>query len=61
MGINRFQPTFDNKYSEGAVVYAKECPNLALIVRRYVHRIYYCRVLDSPEGGELAYYERELA
>lgn len=60
MGSDRFKPSLDNTFKEGETVYAKECPTLPLIVRRYVHRVYYCRKLDDPEGDELVYYEREL-
>lgn len=60
MGINRFKPSLDNKYKEGEIVYAKECPGIALIIRRYVSRIYYCKIVDDAENDELVYYEREL-
>lgn len=60
MGNDRFKPSLDNIFKEGEIVYAKESPTLPLIVRRYVHRVYYCRKLDDPEGGELVYFEREL-
>lgn len=58
--MNRFKPSLDNKFKEGEIVYAKECPAIPLIIRRYVHRIYYCRIIDDPEDDELVYYEREL-
>lgn len=48
------------KYKEGDVVYAKEAPTLKLVVRRYIHRIYYCRAPDNPTGKDLVYFEREL-
>ncbi len=50
----------ENKYKEGQVVYAKENPLLKLIIRRYVDRIYYCKVQDDPDRKELVYFEREL-
>ncbi len=60
MGMDRFKPSLDNKFKEGEVVYAKECPSIPLIIRRYVHRVYYCKIVDAPEDDELVYYEREL-
>ena len=50
----------ENKYKEGQVVYAKENPTLKLVIRRYVYRIYYCKVQDAPDQKELVYFEREL-
>jgi len=58
--MSRFKPSEENKYKEGEIVYAKECPSIPLKVRRYVHRIYYCRIVDDPEDDELVYFEREL-
>jgi hypothetical protein len=49
-----------NIFPEGSVVYAKEDPTLKLRVRRYVSRIYYCTIEESPSQKELVYYEREL-
>lgn len=60
MGLDRFKPTFDNKYKAGETVFAKESPTIPLIIRRYVHRIYYCKIVDDPENAESVYYEREL-
>lgn len=50
----------ENKYKEGEEVYAKENPSLKLIVRRYVTRIYYCKIKEDPTRKELVYFEREL-
>lgn len=50
----------NNKYVSGDIVYAKEHPNLKLLVRRYIDRVYYCKVVDYPERKELVYFEREL-
>jgi hypothetical protein len=50
----------ENKYKEGDIVTAKENPNKKLIVRRYVDRIYYCKVENDPSAKELVYFEREL-
>ena len=37
----------ENKYKEGEEVYAKVNPSLKLIIRRYVDRIYYCKIKKS--------------
>ena len=49
-----------NKFKEGEVVYAKINPELKLVIRRYIDRIYYCRVLEDSSQQELVYFEREL-
>ena len=50
----------ENKYKEGQVVYAKVAPSLKLVIRRYVDRIYYCKIQDDSDRKELVYFEREL-
>jgi hypothetical protein len=50
----------DNKYKEGDVVYANEDPAKQLVIRRYVDRIYYCKVVGDSHAKELVYFEREL-
>ncbi len=50
----------ENKYKEGEEVYAKVNPSLKLIIRRYVDRIYYCKIKINPTLKELVYFEREL-
>jgi hypothetical protein len=50
----------DNKYKEGETVFAVENPNLKLVIRRYVDKIYYCTVFDQPEAKEKVYFERDL-
>jgi hypothetical protein len=50
----------ENRYKEGEVVFAKVNPTLKLVVRRYVDRIYYCRIKDEPDRKELVYFEREI-
>ncbi len=50
----------ENKFKEGSLVYAQEAPTTALIIRRYVERVYYCQVKDQPELKERVYFEREL-
>jgi|GEM_PF-605961 len=49
-----------NKFKEGEVVYAKINPELLLVIRRYVDRIYYCRIQADPTQKEHVYFEREL-
>jgi hypothetical protein len=49
-----------NKHHENEEVYAKVHPNVKLIVRRYIDRVYYCKIASAPERKELVYYEREL-
>lgn len=50
----------ENKFKEGEIVYAKENPTQRLLVRRYVDRIYYCKIYDDPNQKELVFFEREL-
>lgn len=50
----------DNKYKEGEIVYAKINPNIKLIIRRYVDRIYYCKVFEDLNQKEQVYFEREI-
>ena len=50
----------ENKYKEGEIVYAKVDPGLKLVIRRYVDRIYYCKIQDEPNRKELVYFEREI-
>lgn len=50
----------ENKFAEGSLVYARENPKLHLIIRRYLHHIYYCRERDNPEERERVYFERDL-
>lgn len=56
----RTDPSSDSRYQAGEVVFAKENPELALVVRRYIDRIYYCRVRDDADHQELVYFDREL-
>jgi len=48
------------KYKAGEKVFAKAHPEVPLVVRRYVDRIYYCRFSKSPDAGELVLFEREI-
>jgi hypothetical protein len=50
----------ENKYKEGEEVFGEENPSLKLIIRRYVDRIYYCKIKKDPAQKELAYFERQL-
>jgi len=50
----------ENKFKEGEVVRAKVNPNQNLIVRRYIDRIYYCKIQENPKHKDLAFFEREL-
>ncbi|MTI41196.1 hypothetical protein [Fulvivirga lutimaris] len=50
----------ENRYVAGDIVYAKANPALKLIVRRYIDRIYYCKIMEQPDAKELVYFEREL-
>lgn len=50
----------ENKYKEGETVYAKERPDTGLTIRRYVDRMYYCRIKADPVSKDLVYFEREL-
>ena len=50
----------ERKFEEGEVVYAKVNPQIKMIVRRYVARIYYCTFADQPDKKELALFDREI-
>jgi hypothetical protein len=50
----------ENKDKEGQVVHAQVNPALKLVIRRYVDRIYYCKVQNDPTRKELVYFEREI-
>lgn len=50
----------ENKFKAGEIVQAKVYPTLNLVVRRYVDRIYYCKIQADPTHRELVYFEREL-
>ncbi|WP_417612308.1 hypothetical protein [Owenweeksia hongkongensis] len=51
----------ENIYKEGQVVHAKVNPTQKLVIRRYVDRIYYCKVQNDLSHKELVYFEREIA
>jgi hypothetical protein len=50
----------DNKYKEGSTVCAIVNPTQELLIRRYVDRIYYCKIQNDLAHKELVYFEREL-
>lgn len=50
----------ENKFQEGDFVYAKTDPTLKLVVRRYLKRIYYCKMREYPNGRDLVYFEKDL-
>jgi hypothetical protein len=50
----------ENIFKVGDFVRAKVNPTLLLVVRRYVDKIYYCRIQQDPTQKELVYFEREL-
>jgi hypothetical protein len=50
----------EHKYNEGDIVWALEAPNVKLVVRRYIDKIYYCKVHAGIEKQEKVYFEREL-
>lgn len=49
-----------HKYQQGQVVYALEHPEIALIIRRYIDRIYYCQLQKEPVQKDVVYFENEL-
>ncbi len=49
-----------NNYKARDIVFAKENPEVKLIVRRYVTRIYYCKVASDVTQKERVFFEREL-
>ncbi|CAN5480075.1 hypothetical protein BH23BAC1_BH23BAC1_23750 [soil metagenome] len=50
----------NNLFPEGSVVFTKANPNIKLIVRRYISRIYYCTNPQKPLEKDAVYFEREL-
>ncbi len=50
----------ENKYKEGEIVYAKVKPDQKLLIRRYVDKIYYCKIQKDPTLKELVFFEREI-
>jgi hypothetical protein len=50
----------EQEFELNEVVTAKTEPGQLLKIRRYVDRIYYCRLLDKPESPDSVYFGREL-
>jgi hypothetical protein len=50
----------DQKYKVGEKVVAIAIPAVQLCIRRFVDRIYYCRLVSDPDSNDLVYFEREL-
>jgi hypothetical protein len=50
-----------NKYKEGSAVHAIANPGQKLIIRRYVDRVYYCKIAENLTAKELVFFEWELA
>lgn len=48
------------RFKEGEVVCALVNPLQKLVIRRYVDRIYYCKIQEGPARKELVYFDREL-
>lgn len=50
----------DNIYPVGTMIFAREKPDLKLIIEQYMQRIYFCRVLNPPGTNQIPYFEKEL-
>jgi len=50
----------EGKYKVGTTVFAKVIPEEPLIIRRFVAKIYYCKLADNSDATDLVYFEREL-
>lgn len=50
----------ENKYPEGSLVCAIVNPTQKLLIRRYIDKIYYCKIQNDIAHKELVYFEREL-
>jgi hypothetical protein len=50
----------ENKFKVGDFVHSIATPELKLVVRRYVGRIYYCMEKEGSRNTDLIYFEREL-
>lgn len=51
----------EQKYKVGDKVIVKSRPDVQLTIRRFVDRIYYCRLVSDPGSPDHVYFERELA
>ena len=50
----------ENRFKEGQMVHSKKDPQVDLVIRRYVKRIYYCQIKGHEDAKEQVYFEREL-
>lgn len=50
----------ENIFLVGETVFAKVQPEVLLVIRRYVDRIYYCRLKDKNDDRDLVYFEHEI-
>jgi hypothetical protein len=50
----------ENKYIKGQVVYALVKPSEKLLIRRYVDRVYFCKIQSDLNIKEKVFFEREL-
>ena len=50
----------ENKFLVGETVFAKVHPEVMLVIRRYMDRIYYCRLKNEKSEKDLVYFEREI-
>lgn len=48
------------KYGIGTTVFAKAIPHEELIIRRFVTKIYYCRLTDNSDDNDVVYFEHDL-
>ena len=55
-----YQIKADNVYAVGSVIKAKEAPGVALMINKYLQRIYYCSVIGDEAAKQKVYFEREL-
>jgi hypothetical protein len=55
-----FKRANDNIYKIGAVVTTRENRERKLVVRKYIHRTYYCVLVGNESGEFLTYFERDL-
>lgn len=50
----------ERKYVDGQIVFAIVKPEVKLIIRRYVSKIYYCKTQGDLALKDLVYFEGEL-
>lgn len=52
--------TTENKYKIGSIVNERVHPYRKFTILRYLHRVYYCQLVNNPEHAELMFHEREI-